>query len=108
MRLLFALLLSAPSLALADYRPQSDWEHEALAVMRRENKSVIETMFPRRGSLWASMRDNGSRRDGYAQTICMQLNEAGKPRSEMVIVRIWDAAAMARGELREIGRADCP
>jgi hypothetical protein len=103
--LAFVLLSMTP--ALADYRPQDEWERRALTVMREENKTVLRAQWSQRGSLWVWMRDNGSRRDGYAATICLQLADAGMPAGEIVFVRVLDADVATRGEWREIGNATC-
>lgn len=84
----------------------SDWRDAALDEIRNE-ASVVEATFPQNLSLWASMRDDGTRRDGFANYLCLILAEAGKPSGDLVIVHVWDAAKMAREEMVEIGRAEC-
>jgi hypothetical protein len=53
------------------------------------------------------MRDDGSRRDGFAEYLCLVLHEHGMPKGDLVVIHIWDAAALARNEMREIGKFDC-
>lgn len=84
------------------------WRQKALKAVKAEPK-VVEAIFPNdaRNSFWASVRDDGTRRDGYAEYLCMSLVENGMPKGSFIVIRIWDARAMARSTMREIGKYDC-
>lgn len=84
----------------------ADWKDAALEEIRAEPK-VVEAMFQNGGrTLWVSMQDDGTSRDGYANYLCLILSGAGQPTGANVTVRIWDAAVM-RDELKEIGEGYC-
>jgi hypothetical protein len=103
MRTIAALLLvlgaTQPSLA-------EDWRDRAIPIVKSEPK-VVDAMFSQRKSLWVSVRDDGSRRDSFADYICLTLSDAEMPTGESVIITIWDAAAMAREEMKELGKSSC-
>ena len=84
------------------------WMAASIAALRKE-KAVREVLFSddRSTSLWISVRDDGSRRDGFAEYACLTLVESGMPTGAFTVIRVWDAAAMARGEQRELGRYEC-
>ena len=84
------------------------WMADSVAALRKE-KAVREVLFSndRSTSLWISVRDDGSRRDGFAEYACLTLVESGMPAGAFTVIRVWDAAAMARGEQRELGRYEC-
>ncbi len=92
-------LASAPACA-------QDWRDRATEMVIQE-KSVIDAMFTQPISLWVSMRDDLSRRDGFASYLCVLLLDAGMQPGDFVVIKIWDAAAMSREELKEIGRYEC-
>lgn len=93
-----AMLLSTAAYA--------DWKDAALEEIRAEPQ-VVEAMFQNGGrTLWVSMRDDGSPRDGYANYLCLVMSDAGLPAGNRVRIRIWDAAVM-RDELRQIGEGSC-
>lgn len=83
-----------------------DWRERAIPIVKAEPK-VVDAMFSQRRSLWVSVKDDGGRRDGYADYICLTLSDAGMPAGDSVLITIWDAAAMARDELKELGKARC-
>lgn len=95
-------MLAASPLAAAT----ADWRDTATALIRQE-KTVVDAMFTQPISLWVSMRDDGSRRDGFANYLCMVLYDAGMQPGDFVVIKILDAAAMAREEMSEIGRYEC-
>lgn len=88
---------------------QEDWRQKSLDAIAANDPTVIEAIFPNDApnSFWASMRDDGSRRDGFAEYLCLILHQHGMPKGDLVVIRIWDADVMARGEMRELGRFDC-
>ncbi|SOE18578.1 hypothetical protein SAMN05877838_3507 [Hoeflea halophila] len=83
-----------------------DWRDTATELVIQE-KSVVDDMFTQRISLWVSMLDDGTRRDGFASYLCMVLFDAGMQPGDFVVIKIWDAAAIAREEIKEIGRYEC-
>lgn len=104
--LILFLVIAAPfSVGATDYVPDG-WRKAALVEIAKEPK-VEEAMWSQAISLWASVRDDGSRRDGYADYLCMLMLDAGKSDDDFVVVHIWDHSAMQAGDLREIGKADC-
>lgn len=94
-----AVLMAGPAIA-------RDWRDVATEAVLKE-KSVIDAMFTQRISLWVSMRDDGSRRDGFASYLCVVLHNSGMESGDFVVIRIWDAAAMAREKMVEIGKYEC-
>lgn len=87
---------------------QASWKENALQAVRDE-KTVVEAIFPQgsNNSFWASMRDDGTRRDGFAEYICLVLHDSGMPKGSFLVIHIWNAAEMAKGNMREIGRSEC-
>lgn len=87
---------------------QVSWKENALQAMRDE-KSVFEAIFPdgSNNSFWASMRDDGTRRDGFAEYLCLVLFDSGMPKGSFLVIHIWDAAETSAGVMREIGRSEC-
>lgn len=100
------LVLFAAALALSASPAVADWKDKAVELARAEPK-VVDAMFADTVSFWASVRDDGSSRDGYARYLCMTLFDAGMPSGGFVVVKVWDAAEMARSELVQLGRHDC-
>lgn len=101
MRAIIAAALAAitvPALA-------SEWRDQAVEEILTEPK-VVEAMFTQDLSLWVSVRDDGSSRDGFAEYLCLVLSDF-RPPDEPVIISIWDAAAMARDEMKRLGRNEC-
>jgi len=86
----------------------SPWMEKAVGELRKEKK-IVEVMFPNglSTSLWISVRDDGSRRDGYAEYACLILIQSEMPMKKFTVIHIWDAAAMSRGEQKELGRYEC-
>lgn len=78
----------------------------ALAVIKRE-KQVRDASWLNEtpASLLAGVIDDGTRRDGYAESLCQVLAQNGVFGG---IVRVMDVGAATRNEWRELGRADCP
>lgn len=103
-----ALITSGIASAQAPQVGGDAWRQKALKAVRAEPK-VVEAIFPNnaRNSFWASVRDDGTRRDGYAEYLCMSLFESGMPKGSFIVIRVWDARAMAQSRMREIGKYDC-
>lgn len=96
-----ALLYS--SFAVAD---ETDWRQTAVDQLSEE-RAVVEAYWSQNMSLWVSVVDDGSRRDGLAQYVCLVLPGAGKPKDTFIVVTIWDHVQALRGELVELGKAEC-
>ena len=84
----------------------ADWRDDGLAEVEK-TKVVVEAMFTQPISLWVSVQDDGTRRDGLAEGFCLDLYASGMPVGESVIITIWDASAMAREDLVELGKFRC-
>lgn len=99
---LLAAMLASSALAA------EPWMNKALDLMKEEPK-VVEALFNQDSarSFWVSMVDDGSRRDGFAEYLCIVLYDAGMPVGGFTVIHIWDAGAMASGLMKEIGRYDC-
>lgn len=96
-RLLIAAAVLFPSVAFA-----ADWRDAALADVRSE-KSVVEAKFANAGTLWVSMVDDGSRRDGFASYLCLSLSD----RDRAIRVRILDAKQLSQGAFVTLGETWC-
>lgn len=103
MRQLVAALVAA---AIAMPALAQDWREKAVPMVKGEKK-VVDATFPQPGSLWVSVRDDGSKRDGFASYLCLVLADAGMGAKDFVVIKVWDAASMARGEMKELGRNEC-
>lgn len=102
MKMIIALaaILATSTAALAS------WPDQIIDNIRSESK-VVEAMFQNDGrTLWVSMRDDGSVRDGFARYLCLVLGDEPNPPTDFVIVHIWDAARM-KDDLVEIGYSEC-
>jgi len=84
------------------------WREKAITAIRQEPK-VADASWPNGNgpSLWITMRDDGTRRDGYAESMCLILGQHGMQAGDFIVIHIYDAAAMTKDEFREIGRYDC-
>lgn len=97
-------LASMTCSALAD----EPWWPDAISLLLKENKrTIVEAKFTGPASLWVSVRDDGSRRDGFAQYVCVEIMGAGMEPGDFYVVHIWDAAQLARGRMVELGRSEC-
>jgi hypothetical protein len=85
---------------------EADWKAQAVSLAKAEPQ-VVDAMFSGASSFWTSALDDGSRRDGFADYLCLVMHDAGMPSGDFYVIRVWDAAAMARDEMKEIGRAEC-
>ena len=95
------ILLSEASFA------DDQWRKRYVDLVLAEPK-VVEAIWPNStGSFWASVRDNGTRRDGFAEYLCLLKSDAGAPKGVSYIISIWSAAEMARGKLSKIGEFHC-
>lgn len=105
MRILASMLFATVAFSAVAAEP---WMTKAVRAIADQPK-IIEVFFnqdsPR--SLWVSMVDDGTRRDGRAEALCLDLFDAGMPTGSATVIRIWDAQAIMSGEMKEIGRFDC-
>lgn len=108
MKLTMAVAAIAVLGSSAEAGQLKSWQQSTLELLGEEPK-VVEAIWPNGmdGSLWVSMRDDGSNRDGFADYICLLLGDAGTPEGTRVIIHIRDATSMAREEMKEIGSSQC-
>lgn len=99
-------LITAAAIAISGPVFAQDWR-ENLTNLARNESVTVEAMFSQDVSFWVSVQDDGSSRDGLADYFCLLTYDAGRPEGESIIISIWDAAAMARGEMERLGRARC-
>ena len=92
--------------ASAEELATKEWQDKAVELAVAEPK-VYEAMWSQSISFWVSMDDDGTNRRGFADYICILLNDAGKPEGEFVAVTIWDRASMATDSPRQIGKSQC-
>lgn len=104
--ILATLFLSAAVPALAETKPVK-WQVAALKSVKAE-KSVLAARWrmPETNVLWVSVAADGSRRDGFAEYLCMLFDDAGAPADELKTIFIYDPAGYKDGA-REIGMAAC-
>ncbi len=92
--------------AITTASAQADWRTKALELATAEQK-VHEATWSQEESLWVSMNDDGTSRDGFASYLCLVLNEAGRPQGEFIAVTAWDKASMATASPKQLGKAYC-
>lgn len=97
---------AATQAAAAENAERKERLARALAAVKRE-KQVRDASWLNEhpASLLAGVIDNGTRRTGYAESLCQVLAQNGVFGG---IVRVMDVTAATRNEWRELGRADCP
>jgi len=77
-----------------------------IALVKKEKK-VFGPTWESDDVLTLGMTDNGLRRDGFAQYICILKNEAGLE-GHRIFVKIYDAERMINsGEYKVIGKTTC-
>lgn len=103
----FGLAFLTTSIGLvASFAYGVEWRDIAVAEIKKEPK-VVDAMFTQNISLWVSVADDGSNRDGFASYLCLLLADAGMQEGDFVVIKVWDAAAMAREKMTELGRHEC-
>ena len=106
-RSLIAILALFASSAIAE-DTKEQWRLDAERAVIEANKGTVMDAFSSQPlSFWVTMRDDGSRRDGFAEYVCLEISDY-KPSGQSVVVTIWDGIAMSRGDFLEIGKAVCP
>ena len=102
-RIAITALLCAVALPVG---AQDAWRDDYVEAVRAES-GIREAMFTGPVSFWASMSDDGTRRDGFAEFLCVVAMQNGMPVGDFFVIKIWDFHAMLRKEMREIGRFNC-
>lgn len=102
-----AAMTSALSIATMAFASEP-WMDKSIAALHEEPK-IVEVLFNQDSaqSLWISVQDDGTRRDGFAEYACVILHDSGMPIGGFTVIHIYDAKFMAAGEMNEIGRFDC-
>ncbi len=90
----------------AKEKATKEWQEKAIKLAVAEPK-VYEAMWSQSISFWVLMDDDGTDRRGFADYICILLNDAGKPEGEFVVVTIWDRVSTATDSPRKIGKSQC-
>lgn len=86
-------------------KPGSDAARQAVLAEVKSGSTTKSAMWSQDMSLWISVIDDGTRRDGYAQYACEVVRQKGI--RDYVVVHVWDAFAMMRNEFKELGKARC-
>lgn len=84
-----------------------EWRNQALKRISADNRSIREALWSQRRSFWVSRDDDGTRHDGFAEYLCLELKGLGKPIDESVIITIWSHQDMIRGDFKELGKMRC-
>lgn len=107
-RLIIAILIAsaAASAAVSAGKPNA-WQTKALKAVKAEKKVLDATWrAPETNVLYVSMMPDGSRRDGFAQYLCMLFTTAGAPEGELKTVFIYDPVNFESGN-QSMGMAAC-
>ncbi len=100
----------AAAAALAFATPAAaDAYRDAASEVLANDSAFFDAMWGQKGSLWLTVSDDGSRRDGLGEYACLVLSfdTDVDPRAERVMVTILDVAAMAHGEFDVLARVPC-
>ncbi len=100
------LLIATMTYAAAAAAFAEGWSERAVAEIKKE-KMVVDAIFSAPQSLWVSVTDDGSNRDGLAQYLCLVVNDQERPPNSIITISIWDAAAMARQQMKKLGQTSC-
>ncbi|PHQ99527.1 MAG: hypothetical protein COB39_03480 [Marinosulfonomonas sp.] len=77
------------------------------AELAKAEPTIYDAYWNQNISLWLSMVDDGSSRNGYAEVVCRLLTDAGRPQGEFVAIRVYSYSSIRNGELNQIGKAIC-
>ena len=104
---LSALIITATSSAAFGATKLNPWQAKALKIVKAEKK-VLDAKWrsPESNVLYVSMAPDGSRRDGFAEYLCMTFAEAGAPEGELKSVFIYDPLNYESGN-QMMGMAAC-
>jgi len=97
-----AMMVAIPAWA-TDLQP---WQTEALKLVKAEKK-VVNALWkdPVMNVLHVTMKANGTRRDGYAEYLCMLFSDAGAPK-DLKSIMIYGAKTYEERR-QEMGMAAC-
>ena len=104
------IVMALPAQAKQELKP---WQKKALALVKKEKK-VLDAFWrdPEHNVLFVTMEPNGTRRDGFAQYLCMQVMSAGAPKGKLNSIWIYDPETFRKyvdktGSGSEMGWAFC-
>lgn len=102
-----ALLIATGATAALAAPKVNAWQAKALKAIKGE-KLVIDAKWrmPESNVLWVSMAPDGTRRDGFAQMLCMEFAKSGAPEGDLKTVYIYDPANYESGN-QSMGMAAC-
>lgn len=100
---LFTIVAASTGFA-ADLAP---WQTKALKLVKAE-KTVVDAKWRMadQNVLWVAMQPDGSSRDGFAQYLCMTLNDAGAPTGTLKTIFVYDPESF-KSSGRQMGMAAC-
>ena len=101
---LATVLASITTPATAD--TLAPWQEKAVTLTKAEGK-VIEARWSNTDSFWVMVDDDGSDRTGFAQYVCLILNDAGRPEGTFAAITVWDAKAATTAQPKQLGKAYC-
>lgn len=83
-------------------------EQLTVAEVIKKEPLVKDASLDEWGTLLVGVIDDGTRRDGFAEYLCLAIADHPSKPTAPKIVRVMDATASLRGEWRELGKAFCP
>jgi hypothetical protein len=101
------LLLSLPLMVAATSAVAEEWRTRALSDIKEQEKAVIAIRFMQPRILIATAKADAENISELPEDLCLGLLRNGMPLGEEVIVRVFDAEAMARREHKELGHFTC-
>ena len=101
------LLLSLPLIFATNLAVAEDWRARALSDIEEQEKSVIAIRFMQPRILIATAKADAERLGELPEDLCLGLLRNGMPPGEQVMIRVFDAEAMARKEHKELAHFDC-
>lgn len=99
--------IAAPQHTFAEDYIATGWRKDALEYILQDNASIREALWNGPISFWVSRDNDGTRHDGFADYLCLELRSNGMPDGDFAVIKIWSHQDMLRGDLKEIGRSDC-
>ncbi|SNY91430.1 hypothetical protein SAMN04515647_1651 [Cohaesibacter sp. ES.047] len=103
-----ALILAALILSTSTQAAElAQWQQDALKLIKSEKK-VIDARWkdPVVNAMHVTMASDGTRKDGYAEYLCMLFPDVGAPK-DLKTITIYDDAAYKAGGVQSIGMAAC-
>lgn len=80
------------------------WQEKSIDLATSE-AAIHDASWSQDISFWVSVSDNGTDRSGYADYVCLLLNEAGRPQGEFIAVTVWDA--LGTNNSKQLGKTYC-